>query len=157
MQIKCFFIALIVLVLGGCKSGPAFDYNQKLVKIENSLLPEVEKASAKISAYIENGNFDSMAVVSQNMVGIMDQKINEVRKLPAPDAKQAENFKKGYINYFEYMRSIYVSYKNFAVDQTEEARQKMISVENKRNLVIAELQEVQRQYAKANGFKMEGE
>ncbi|MGZ8545406.1 MAG: hypothetical protein ACXWV0_08930 [Flavisolibacter sp.] len=157
MTIKFIYAILIVLSLTACKSGPAFEYNQKLVKIENSLLPDVEKASQKISAFIEKENFDSMALVSQEMVRILDKKIDEVRKLPAPEAKEAENFKKGYINYFEFMRSIYLSYKNFAVEQTEEARQKMISVENRRNAVIAELQAVQRQYAKANGFKMEGE
>lgn len=157
MHTRIIIATLFLFSLVSCKSGPAFEYNQELVKIENSLLPEVENASKKISAYIESGNFDSMAHISSNMVTIMDQKIEQVRKMPAPEAKEAEKFKKGYINYFEYMRSIYVSYKNFATEQSEENRQKMMSVENRRNLVIAELQEVQRQYARANGFKMEGE
>src|SRR6478672_2987931 len=66
MRIYFLFIGILCLAMG-CKSRSAFDYSQKLVSIEKSLIPDIRAAQDKIAGYFTSQQFDSAAVISQQM------------------------------------------------------------------------------------------
>ena len=88
----------------------------------------------------------------------VDAELQELKNLAAPAVPEGEDFKKAAINYFEFMKSIYTSYKNFGLQTTEEKRmaerQKILDLARHRENVLAEMQAAQRKYANANGFSL---
>jgi hypothetical protein len=88
----------------------------------------------------------------------IDSLIAEIKNKPAPKVKEGENFKKAALSYFDYMKSIYTSYKNYGLQTTPEGRQIQVQimsmVVNKEDKMIADVQEAQRIFAMDNGFKI---
>jgi hypothetical protein len=159
MYSRLFVLILISFFFTGCKSESAYDYNQKLVEIENSLVSDIGRTEDLVSKYAGTGEYDSIAAVSNAMAELVESKIAEVKEMPVPKAREGETFKKAYIRYFEYLKSVYISYRDVGLEETEEGREeqreKMLKLIQKKEQVIRELQGIQRQYAKANGFQME--
>jgi hypothetical protein len=152
-------IAFLTMTMIGCGKKTAYNYSQKLVSIEQSLIPDITETQRKLDRYLTNQQFDSAAAVSQQMEGKIDLKINEAEALPAPDVEEGENFKKAYLKYFAYIKQLYTGYKNFAMQTTEEAReqarQEVIKVEDGKQQAVADMRAAQSKYAKANGFRVE--
>ncbi len=93
------------------------------------------------------------------MEKLVDAKLKEVKDEPAPDAKEADNFKEACIKYFGYIKSMYTGYKNYGSAKTAEDRAtemaKLQEIVAGKTAAIADMQRVQRKYADANGFKLE--
>ena len=150
---------IISIVLFSCQSRSAFDFNQKLVEIENSLGPDLDNMDWQVTRYVESGNYDSIALVSGKMVRIIERKIDEIKQIPAPKVKEGELFKKAYIRYFEYLAMVFAGYQKYGSEASEEGRilqsEHLARLLEKKDQVTSELQGIQLQYAKANGFEME--
>jgi hypothetical protein len=103
--------------------------------------------------------YDSMAIVSEELENAIGETIKDAKTKPAADAKDGEKFKVDVIKYFEFLKSVYASYKDYGNAATDEARQeeiiKMQQLLSKKTEVVKIIQTAQKDFAKANGFKIE--
>jgi hypothetical protein len=159
-MIKNIFAALaVVAVLASCKSQSAFKYNQEFVEKEKSLTPAAEKAQIDMERFVVAKQFDSIAIVGAQMESKVEEKIAEIKKMPAPDANGGEKFKASVIGYFGYMKSLYTTYKDLGNAKTDEARQaeaiKLQEIAMQGESVLRTIKAAQQEYAKANNFRVE--
>jgi len=122
------------------------------------MIPAIDSTEDAVGRYAGLGQLDSVAIVSEVLEKKFDVVLDDMKKKPAPDAKGGEHFKAEVIKYFEYMRSIYTSYKDFARADTEgrEAeRAHMLELVQKKPEILATIQREQQQFASDNGFKVE--
>jgi len=156
---KFMMIALSAIVLlSGCQSKSAFKFSEDIVAKEQSLVKDIEKTEDQVEMFISNQEFDSMAIVSERMEKLVDEKLEEVKAMKAPDVKEAENFKAAAIKYFAFMKSMYTSYKKYGLAESQEERdeelEEMQDILANKNKAISDMQMAQRKYAEANGFKI---
>jgi len=153
-----FTIATICFFAIGCKSKMALDYNDMIVKNQQSLASSMDQTEPQLKDYFANHEYDSIAVVSSRMEVKIDSIMRNIRQKPVPKVKQGENFKKAALNYFDYMKTIYTSYKNYGNESTPEGRiiglAVITRVTNQEDKVVADMQQAQRIFAKDNGFKI---
>ncbi len=157
---KILFSVLIIVALASCKSDAGYKYSQYFVDKEKSLTPDVSSTEDKVSHYAEALQYDSIRIVSAALEKKFDAAIDEMRQKPAPDAKGGELFKSEALKYFEYMRSIYTAYKDFGAATDEEregVRVRFLELLQKKESVIENVKAAQREFAAANGFKIEKE
>lgn len=150
---------VFVCSIVGCKSKEAFDYNQFLVKMETDIAKDIEFTENKVKEYVISGAYDSISVVSGRMKTIIQEKIDEINVKKLPDAKNAAEFRTAYVGYFRFMQQVYESYEEYGDQATDNGRiqasQKVVDVTGRKDQVVAKIKNVQRQYAKLNGFKLE--
>lgn len=161
-MIKNLFLAVMLTVtLAACKSKGAFNYSEEIVKKERSLIGDITKTESDVEKFIAAGQYDSMAVVSERMEGIVNTKLEEVKALKKPKAKEVDNFRDAAISYFEFMKSMYSGYKAYAKAGSDEARNeeltKLQELLGKKDEAIRNMQNAQKKYADANGFKIEAD
>jgi hypothetical protein len=151
-------IAIIWLFAAGCKSKVAMDYNDLIVEKQKSLGKNMDQAAPLLKSYFASYEYDSIASLSSRMETRIDMIIKEIAKKPAPNVNQGDNFKKAALHYFDYMKSIYTSYKNYGLQNSPEGRQIQLQVMamiiNNEDKMIAEMQKAQKIFAKDNGFKI---
>jgi len=162
MKFKTVFtIATICFFAIGCKSKIAMDFNDMIVKKQKKLAERMDEAEPKLKNYFATYEYDSIASISGRIEAKIDSIMHEIKSQPAPKVKQGENFKKAALGYFDYMKSIYTSYKNYGIQTTPEGRmlhlQIMSMVIGKEDKMIADMQQAQRIFAKDNGFKIQSE
>lgn len=159
--------AIAFVMLFSCKSkttetGPApqtaKEYNEKIIDLEESLSEPLLKAEAEIKVRGERGDFPAMAQSAKAMEDTVDTRINALKKME-PVGKGGEDFKTVSVRYFEYIKSIYTSYKNIADAKDDAARGKaneeMIKVMNAQTGVMANLKATQDKFAADNAFTIE--
>jgi hypothetical protein len=153
-----FTIAAICFFAIGCKSKMALDYNDMIAQNQQSLAKSMDQTEPQLKDYFANHQYDSIAAVSTRMETKIDSIIRDIQQKAVPNVKQGTNFKKAALNYFEYMKTIYTSYKNYGNETTPEGRiiglQVISRVTNEEDKVIADMQQAQRIFAKDNGFKI---
>ena len=153
-----FAVAAVCFFAIGCKSKMALDYNDLIVKNQQSLASSMDQTEPQLKNYFANHEYDSIASVSSRMEAKIDSIIRNIQQRPVPKVKQGENFKKVALNYFDYMKTIYTSYKNYGNESTPEGRiiglEVIARVTNQEDKVIADMQQAQRIFAKDNGFKI---
>lgn len=153
-----FKIAIICFFVIGCKSEVAKKYNDMIVKKQKSVAESINRNEPQLKNYFATYEYDSIASISGRMVAKIDSIINDIKKKPAPKATQGENFKKAALNYFNYMKTLYTAYKNYGSQTSPEGRivgrEVIARVTTEEDLMIAQLKEAQRIFAKDNGFKI---
>ena len=141
-------IAIICFSGMGCKSKVAMNYNDMIVEKQKKLGKNMDQAAPLLKNYFASYQYDSIASVSSRMEIKIDTIIKEIAKKPAPAVKQGENFKKAALHYFDYMKSIYTSYKNYGLQNSPEGRQIQLQVMsmiiNNEGKMIAEMQKAQK-------------
>lgn len=159
MLTRIIIFTCIIISIASCKGKNAFNYSQDFVKKEKSLLPAINETEEKVERYIEKEQYDSIAIAGQKMEDLVSSKIKEVRAEPVPDVKEGENFKEACVRYFEFIKSMYAGYKNYGKATTKEQRnaemEKLIEITNKKKDAINAIQQAQKKYADANGFRLE--
>jgi len=152
-------MAVIAFWAVGCKSKIAMDYNNMIVEKQKRLGKNMDEAAPLLKNYFASYTYDSIASVSSRMEMTIDTIIKEIAKKPAPQVKQGENFKKAALQYFDYMKSIYTSYKNYGLQNSPEGRQIQLQIMymiiNNEDKMIAQMQKAQKIFAKDNGFKIQ--
>ncbi len=160
MKFKTVFtIAAICFFMVGCKSKIALDYNNMIVKKQKDLAKSMDETEPKLKNYFASYEYDSIASISSRMEAKINAIILEIKNKPAPKVKQGENFKQAALNYFDYMKSIYTSYKNYGLETTPEGRiigkEVMSRVTSQEDKMIADMRKAQHIFAKDNGFKIQ--
>src|SRR3954470_11415248 len=115
MKLSCLSCILLCLFLYSCKSKVAYNYSQKIVSMERSLIPTMTTTEQDVAKYAKVQNWDSVNNISDRMEKLVNSKLEEIKMETAPDVKEGEEFKKASIRYFEYISDIYASYKDVAV------------------------------------------
>ena len=150
---------LFLVVLFSCKNKTALQFNEAIISIERSLSPDIQPAEQKIVNYCEHQQYDSAAATSTAMESLVDSKLKEVEALTTPDVKEGENLKKAAVRYFEYLKGRFTSYKEFAVQTNDEAREtarlNLVKITNQAGDALKDIQVAQKKYADANGFRLE--
>ena len=145
-------IAIICFSGIGCKSKVAMNYNDMIVEKQKKLAKNMDQAAPLLKNYFASFQYDSIASVSSRMEIKIDTIIKEIAKKPAPSAKQGENFKKAALHYFDYMKSIYTSYKNYGLQNSPEGRQIQLQIMtmiiNNEDKMIADMQNAQQIFAR---------
>lgn len=158
---KILMITSICILSVSCKSKIAIDYNDMIAKKQMDLGESMDKAEPNLKNYFASYEYDSIAGISGRMELKIDSIIKEIKNKPAPKVKEGENFKKASLHYFDYMKSIYTSYKNYGLQTSPEGRQIqqqiMSAVVSQEDKAIADMQQAQRIFAKDNGFKIKSE
>jgi hypothetical protein len=156
---KIIVVVFIITCIVSCKSNNAFKYSQDFVASEQKLMPMIESTETKVEGYIALKQYDSMVIVSEKLENAIGETIKDAKAKPAADAKDGEKFKVDVIKYFEFLKSVYGSYKDFGNAATDNARQaevvKMRQLISKKAEVVKIIQTAQKDFAKANGFKIE--
>jgi len=161
MKFRTFFAVIgICFFAMGCKSKLAIDYNNMLAEKQKSLGIAMDEAEPKLRNYFVSFQYDSIVNVSNRVEVKIDSILREIEKKPAPKAEQGENFKKAVLNYFDYFKTIYETYKNYGLQNTPEDRlsvgQDMARILSHEDKMIADMLEAQRIFAKDNNFKIKG-
>jgi hypothetical protein len=160
MKCKTIVAVAIICFSGmGCKSKIAMNYNDMIVEKQKSLGKNMDQAAPLLKNYFASYEYDSIASISSTMEMKIDTIIKEIAKKPVPPVKQGENFKKAALRYFDYMKSVYTSYKNYGLQNSPEGRQIQLQIMtmiiNNEDKMIAEMQKAQKIFAKDNGFKIQ--
>jgi hypothetical protein len=159
MKPKLIALAVFLVILAGCGSKQAFNYSQDIVKIEKSLDPHTRIVNLRITGFVSKQQYDSVSIVSDEMVKMVDEKLEELKNLETPDVKEGDNFRNAAIKYFSYIRDTYKAYKRFGDQTTDEGReterQKLIARSGDVASAVKEMQDAQRKFAEANNFKIE--
>ncbi|MEI9947241.1 MAG: hypothetical protein WDN26_23870 [Chitinophagaceae bacterium] len=149
----------LVVALTGCKSKSAMNFSNKIVGFEQDLGPAMIRTDEEVSKYYQEQNFDSAAAVSERMENLVGSKIEAIEKLETPAIDGAEDFKKSSLKYFSYIKSIYTTYRRYAEETDErakeEARLKLLKTVGSKDEAIDDMQRAQQKFAKAAGFKIE--
>ncbi len=148
----------LCFVLVSCKAKPALEYSNSMVKVYSSLLPEANATESKISKYIEEGNFDTIIVIAEKMEHLIDAKLTELDSVPVPHVNNALEYKESMKAFFNYIKSIYNSYKGYGMappgrDREKAAQMTMAILKNK-DTVVYRMQQIQQKFAESNGFKI---
>jgi len=158
---KNFFLMTLLLAgIAACKSGSdaAFQYNQYIVEKDNSLQTEEQVIEDKVGGFYNQGSYDSIAVAGEHMEEVLQNAIDEINAKPVPKAKGIEEFKAAVLKYFTFRKGIYTVYKEYGQAGTDEKRAEIEDIRNElvgqRDAVTSEMQDAQRIFSKANGFKM---
>ncbi len=159
-MIKKILLGLVIVAgLASCKSKDAFNYSESFVKKEKSLLPDITRTEDDVKRFLAAEQYDSIAVAGERMEKIVDAKLKEVKDEPAPNVKEGDNFKEAGIKYFQFIKSMYTGYKDYGNAKTPEDRDaemsKLRDIVEKKTKAIEDMQDAQRKFADANGFKLE--
>ena len=156
---KLTFAIIILASLASCKSKSAFNYSQNFVQKERSLNTDIESTEAKVESFVAKEQYDSIGAAGERMEKLVDVKIKEIESEPAPDVKEGENFKKAGLEYFGFIKKLYVGYKEYGYAKTPEERDEKLNnikaLVDKKATAIADIQRAQKKYADANNFKVE--
>lgn len=158
MKIKLMVTSLLFVTLVGCQSKSAFKYNEAILAKGTSLIPQITATENKVKDFLSSDKFDSVAAAGQRMEELVQQKIDEIKSMKVPKAKEADNFKLASLRYFEYIKRMYTGYKDLGNAVNPEAREKVLEdlreIINGKQAAINDMQAVQRKFANANGFKV---
>lgn len=159
---KIFFSLLLSsLLFSGCglNNRDAYKFNQSLVDKESALEPFIVKTEANVARFYAAKEYDSIALAGKNMEQLIDDKIQEIEKNPAPNVKDGKEFKEAFIKYLSYFKNVYNTYKNFGNATTEEDRNAALLKINEllqtKPSVLTEIKARQKKYAADNNFKLE--
>ena len=152
--------AIVLTGLASCGAKKtAFNYSQDFVKKEQSLLPHITSTENNVERFVAAEQYDSIAVAGEKMEGLVDDALQDVKKAPAPDVKEGENFKEACIKYFAFIKSMYSGYKDFGKAATaterEAVKTRLLEIINGKEAAMSAIQTAQQKFADANGFKLE--
>ncbi len=151
--------ALALILMISCKSKPAFDYSETIVKMENDLAAAIAKADLKVTEYLSSQKKDSAILMSQQMESLADIALKKIQQLEAPKVKEGDNFKKEAVRYFSYIKSIYTSFNKFTRATTDEQkeieRERLGKIIKDKKEATEAMQEAQRKFAAANDFRIQ--
>lgn len=149
---------LIFSILVSCKNK-AIEFNNNLVKIQQSVLPQVQ-AFAKKMEQTSKGTITlkDLSADAKKMVVFIDKKIAEASALPVENG--GEDLKNAIIDQLKFERNICYKTGVLGNEQTSEEEknvitQEFMSSEADGQKLEERVTQTQKEYAKKNNFKLE--
>ncbi len=129
--------------------------NETIMALENSLEEPMLKAEAEIKVRSSNANMAGVAQSAKAMEDSIQLRLDAAKNL-SPVGVGGEDFKVVSVRYFEFLKSIYTTYREIAEAKDDnikmEKAKQMESLMNSQAGVMATLQQAQQKYATDNGF-----
>lgn len=129
--------------------------NETIMALENSLEEPMLKAEAEIKVRSSNANMAGVAQSAKAMEDSIQLRLDAAKNL-SPVGVGGEDFKVVSVRYFEFLKSIYTTYREMAEAKDDnikmEKAKQMESLMNSQAGVMATLQQAQQKYATDNGF-----
>jgi len=151
-------IIIICFYVIACKSEKAKKYSDLIVKKESSLENNIAQATKKLQLYFISDETDSIVAVSGRMEDEINAIMQDIKNTKAPKLKEAENFKDETLNYLEYRKNLFETYKNYGLQTTPEGREmqrmNMTAMQSQENIMNHNLEAAQINFAKANHVKI---
>jgi hypothetical protein len=151
-----FILAMVAMI--GCRRNNAFNYSERIVKMEVDLSKKIAVADEKVTRYIDAGHHDSARIISNNMEQLAAQAWEDVKQLKAPDVAEADHFKREAVKYFGYLHTIYAAFHKFVEApegaQKETERNNLMKIVKEKDAATRKLQAAQEQFAAANNFRI---
>jgi hypothetical protein len=152
------YLVIVCFSFAACKSKMAKDYSDTIVKKQNPLEVDMEKATNQLRIYFGNYDYDSIVNVSTRMETEISNVVNDINKIQAPKLKEAENFKAETLKYLNYKKNVFTTYKNYGMQTTPEGREllrmNMTAMLSQEKIMNSNLQTAQINFARANHVKI---
>ncbi len=152
------YLILPLMLVLGCSQRGAINFNNDIIEEERGLLPTIQEAEKNIERVISSQQFDSLVFFAGKMESEIGAVITKIESLKVPGAKGADNFRKGALDYFGFMKSVYTSYKKLGAAETDEEREeeygRFEKLLKRRDEVVTDFQQQQKEFAKANNFQV---
>lgn len=156
MRIILFLIITGALI--GCKTKSAFNYSERIVRMEVELSEKIAIADEKVTRFLEADQQDSAKITAASMEQTTAETWETIKKIDPPDVAEADNFKKEVVKYFGYLHSIYAAFNKFvqAPDGPvkEKERIKLGKIVKEKESATRILQSAQQKFAQANNFRI---
>lgn len=155
-----FFAIIPVLILLSCQSTTdANSYNHYFVEKERKIGSYTDAAISKFNVYYSTDNYDSLAIVSEQVEKIITDELYDMglKKIPE-EIIGGEELKRAFISYFSYMKSVFTAYKELGLqenaDKREAARARLSILIERNDSEIKAMQKAQRKFAYDNNLRM---
>lgn len=148
-----------LFLLAACKSKTvitAKQYSDEVLQMQQNLAEPIRQAEIEIKAFGDSSNFTGMAGAAGKMETLIQGKIDTLNKVDITAFKGGDEFKVVVIRYFEYLKSVYSSYKEIGnaantadkIKATNEMYQKLAAQQD----VEDRMRTSQTRFAALNGF-----
>ncbi|ANH84005.1 hypothetical protein A8C56_16005 [Niabella ginsenosidivorans] len=134
----------------------AKQYSDEVLRMQQSLAEPIRQAENEIKAFGDSANYSGMAGAAGKMESLIQGKIDTLNKIDAASFQGGADFKTVVIRYFEYLKSVYSSYKEIGnaangverLKATDDMYQKLSAQQD----VEERMRTSQTRFAALNGF-----
>lgn len=138
----------------------ASEFYEKVAELEETLSEPLLKAEAEIKVRGDKSDFEGIARSAKAMEDTVDTRIKILNGMP-PAGFGGEDFKLMVVRYFDYIKSIYTTYRKIGEAKTEEERVKaageMKNIMDVQSSVMNNLQTSQARFAADNHFTIDAQ
>lgn len=160
MKYKFLFLAITVVLLAGC-GGKGVTFNNKIANIEQSIIPDAQKSMTKITDYIQAQEWDKLAKEAKKTEKEISDKLAELKDVEVPDMEGASAFKKAEVTYLTDLKKRFTCYRKIGEADNDQDRQtegqNLSQLEQDTETARLDVQQTQKDFAKANKIKMKDE
>ena len=162
---KCFPLFLaILLVSQGCNSKnkkKAYDFNQKLVEISDTLNKKGTRIGTEVALAVNTRDFSKVDIINKELLDFIEIKTAELKK--TPNTAGSEKLKVAMLDFLAFEKNMISSYfvplgKMHAQtpDTTIQAAvERMVDKSRDESSHLTRVQQAQKEYAKNNGFTVQ--
>jgi hypothetical protein len=162
---RIFFPLLAVLIfLSGCGGDKkkAFDFNQKLAKISETLNAKGQVLGNQLKTAMETSkDFSSVAASCKDLHSYIDDKLAELKGMK--DISGSENLRNAMISFLNFEKEMVTEAfdpfgrmdSNTTEEEMQTAVNNMLEKTQEESTYLMKVQNAQREYASKNGFKIE--
>ena len=152
------FGILFLMILTSCQNK-AVDYNNNLVKIQQSVQPQVQEFAKKMQKTGDGTvTLKDLEADANTLVALLDKKIAEINAVPAIEG--GEDLKAAIVDQLKFERNICYKTGRLGNDQVTEEEKAAITAEfmnseAEAKKLEARVLETQKKFAEKNNFKLE--
>lgn len=148
-----------VFAIISCNKPNAGEFSNYIVSKKQSVDVAILQADELIDTFFVLNNYDSVSAVSARTQQVIQSVIDEVAQKEVPAIPGASEFKSAFLDYLNYIHSIYASFRKVNATQTEEERNIIITdlqlILGNQKDEIANLQAAQQKFATENKLNVE--
>ena len=162
---KCFplFVA-ILLISPGCNSKnkkKAYDFNQKLVEISDTLNKKGTRIGTEVALAVNTRDFSKVDIINKELLDYIDIKTTELKK--TPNTAGSEKLKVAMLEFLAFEKDMISTYflplgkMNAQTPDTaiQAAVDRMVDKSKDETGYLAKVQQAQKDYARDNGFTVQ--
>ncbi len=148
-----------VFAIISCNKPNAGEFSNYIVDKKQSVDVAILQTDELIDTFFVLNNYDSVSAVAARMQNNIQKVIDEVAQKEVPQLTGASEFKGAFLDYLNYLRSIYANNMKMNATQTEEERNIIITdlqlILGNQKDEIAKLQAAQQKFATENKLNVE--
>ena len=153
----------LLVILTACNSDKkkAFEFNQKLAKISQTLNEKGTRVATELALAVNTRDFTTVDSVNKDLLEYVKTQRNEVNT--TPDVGGSEQLKSSMVEFLDFEKELITSAflpfgmmnKESSDDESQQAVNHMVKKTSEETKYLAKVQAAQKEFAKKNGFKVE--